>query len=88
MSGNEPWFRHKEHGYGAGLPIHWKGWALTAGYVAAMIALPYGLEVYLGQPSNFLQRLVIVIALTFPFLWIVKRKTEGGWRWRRGDGDR
>jgi hypothetical protein len=85
MSDDEPWFRAKLHGYGAGLPIHWKGWVLTAFYVAAIVGSPAILEWYLGYPPPFLHRLVFVVALTAPFLWIVKRKTKGGWRWRHGE---
>ena len=30
------WFAPKRFGYGAGLPIAWQGWALLAGYIAAV----------------------------------------------------
>jgi hypothetical protein len=42
---------------------------------------------YLGIPDEFLYRLVGVVVLTVPFLYIVWKKTKGGWRWRRGDED-
>ena len=33
--GKEPWFRAKNYGFGAGLPIRWQGWALLATYLLA-----------------------------------------------------
>ena len=86
------WFRPKTRGYGAGRPIHWKGWALLAAFIAAIIVFPFPLEYYLGRPANSLERLAVIIAIAVPFIWIIKRKTEGGWHWRSGkdedeDGD-
>ena len=87
MNDNQPWFRHKEFGYGAGLPLNWKGWALTAAYLVCLIAFPYPLQVYLGYPPGFEERLVTLAAITIPFILILRHKTDGGWRWRRGDED-
>ena len=84
---NEPWFRHKEIGYGAGLPIHWKGWALVALYLVILFGFPYALEFLLGYPPQVPERVATITLITIPFLWLVKRKTEGGWRWRRGSQD-
>lgn len=85
MKDNEPWFRPKLYGYGAGLPIHWKGWVLGVAYAVSLLGAPYALERALGYPPDFATRLIVVVALTVPFIWIVKRKTKGGWRWRRGE---
>ena len=32
-------------------------------------------------------RAIAVAALSVPFLFVAWKKTEGGWRWRRGDED-
>jgi hypothetical protein len=78
------WFKPKQRGIGAGVPIHWKGWALFATYLVAIVAVPSLYEVYLGYPGTPLLRIVGVVAVSVPFLWLAWTKTEGGWRWRRG----
>lgn len=80
---DEAWFEPKTYGYGAGLPVHWKGWALLAIYLAVMLA-----------PAPLLERdpglgLVLALAVWFPATLVVvliaRRKTRGGWRMRSGD---
>lgn len=78
----EYWFRPKTRGYGAGLPIHWKGWITVLLYMGAIVAMPWVYVTYLGIPDEFLYRLIGVIVLSVPFVYVVWKKTEGGWRWR------
>jgi len=78
------WFRPKKHGYGAGLPIHWKGWVALGLYAGAIVAMPWVYVTYLGIPDEFLYRLIGVVVLSVPFVYIAWKKTEGGWRWRTG----
>ena len=87
MNMNDYWFRPKERGIGAGVPINWKGWALFAGYLASILAVPTAFELVLGHEASVPDRAIAVAALSIPFLYIAWRKTEGGWRWRRGDED-
>jgi hypothetical protein len=82
---SEYWFKPKQRGYGAGMPIHWKGWALFGGYVGSILALPKAYEFVIGWEGPPLWRLAGVAAISVPFLWVAKTKTEGGWRWRKGD---
>ena len=81
----EYWFRPKQRGFGAGMPIHWKGWVLWAALLAAIVGAPEALRLYLGYPGNALQRVLCVAAVVIPFLYVAAKKTEGGWRWRNGD---
>ena len=83
----EFWFRPKRHGFGAGLPIHWKGWVALGLYVGAVIAMPWVNVALLGFPDAFLYRLVGVAVLSVPFFYIAWKKTEGGWRWRNGEDE-
>lgn len=83
----EYWFRPKEKGIGAGVPISWKGWALFLGYVGSILAIPTVFELYLGYPGSVVDRALAVLGVSGPFLYIAWKKTEGGWRWRRGDED-
>jgi hypothetical protein len=78
------WFKPKQRGIGAGVPIHWKGWALFAAYLATIVAVPSLYEAYLGYPGTPLLRILGVVAISVPFLALAWKKTEGGWRWRRG----
>jgi hypothetical protein len=83
----EYWFRPKEKGIGAGMPTSWKGWALFLGYVGSILAIPDAFELYLGYQGSVVDRALAVVAISVPFLYIAWKKTEGGWRWRRGDED-
>jgi len=79
------WFAAKRYGYGAGLPIAWQGWALTAAYVA----LVCGLAMLVEADADIGPTLAVagLVAATIVFVVIVHRRTRGGWRWRWGDGD-
>ncbi|MBO9574102.1 MAG: hypothetical protein J7494_00045 [Sphingobium sp.] len=84
LTPEEPWFEPKRYGYGAGLPIAWRGWALLGGFIAVM-ALCMMLFSRLAR-SGSLFAIAVVVAL----LWFVstcQRHTRGGWRWRWGDRD-
>jgi hypothetical protein len=81
----EYWFKQRRRGVGAGVPMHWKGWVVLGLYAGAIVAMPWVYATYLGIPDQFLYRLVGVIVLTVPFLYVVWKKTKGGWRWRGGD---
>jgi hypothetical protein len=85
---DQPWFRPKRHGYGAGLPVHWKGWVLTAAYVASLIALAVGARAVLPRYAPGLNpRVALMLAVavvSIPFILVMKAKTEGGWKWRWG----
>lgn len=81
----EYWFRPKERGIGAGVPINWKGWALFLGYVCSIISIPGAFALVLGHEATVIQRAIALVVISVPFLYVAWKKTEGGWRWRRGD---
>jgi hypothetical protein len=70
------WFAPKLLGYGA-MPVTWQGWAVTLGYVAAMIVMIRFLP-------GLVPRVLVGIALTAAMIGTTWRKTDGGWRWRWG----
>lgn len=75
---NNPWFRAKRLGYGAGLPIRWQGWVVMLGMAAGVGAT----ELWLSRSHPLLAALLVglIVAVT---LGITSRHTEGGpWRWR------
>ena len=80
------WFRQKKFGYGA-TPSTWEGWLVT---VVSALAV-FG--VILSGPmirDNLLRAVWIGLGLLVTVVvsvTITYRKTEGGWRWRNGDGD-
>ena len=83
----EYWFKPKQRGYGTGLPISWKGWALMIAYGLSLFSVPHVLELIRGDDGTFLLRLAIITAISVPYLYVAWRKTEGGWRWRHHDDD-
>lgn len=77
LFGTDPWFEPKRFGYGAGMPCAWQGWVLLLGFIGAAILLAVSVE-RLGLPLF----IVALTAITIPFVWLAKRHTRGGWRWR------
>lgn len=81
MSDGPEWFAPKRFGYGAGVPISWQGWAMTAAFVVVIVVLALLLR---GEPF----KLIAAIApFLVAFLVICARTTRGGWRWRWGNED-
>jgi hypothetical protein len=81
----EYWFRPKQRGIGAGVPLNWKGWALFAAYLGSIIGVPTACQLMLGYPGSALLRTSVVALISVPFLLVAWKKTEGGWRWRSGE---
>lgn len=75
-----PWFRAKRFGYGAGLPFKWQGWVTVALYVLALL----GLGLFADQNSAMpkIATVALMLIITAIFLVIVRKRTEGGWKWR------
>lgn len=78
MNDGPEWFAAKSHGYGAGLPIAWQGWALLIGFLVLTIGASF---LFATQPLVLLS---ILVPLTAVFVFITARTTRGGWRWRWG----
>lgn len=74
------WFSAKTHGYGAGLPIAWQGWALVAAYIGVMLGC--GLLVEAGDFASIAIGITGMVLATGLFLRVASRRTRGGWRWR------
>ena len=72
------WFAPKRYGIGAGLPISWQGWLVTAVFMALVIGAAILFE---DEPIIFLG---IFIPSVVALLVISARTTRGGWRWRWG----
>lgn len=81
MSEPGEWFAPKRYGIGPGLPISWQGWAITIGFVAAVVAL---VSAFRGQP---LQLIAAAIPLTLAFVVVAARTTRGGLRWKWGEDE-
>ena len=64
----EYWFRPKQRGIGAGVPLNWKGWVLFGAYLGSIIAVPTMSELILGYPGTALQRGLGVALVSVPFL--------------------
>ena len=81
------WFRPRSYGYGAA-PTNWKGWAVTAAYVlaiwgfAVLFAPPRGDAATWGDLAIWFGG---IAAITLPFIWLCRAKTDGKWRWSWGN---
>jgi hypothetical protein len=84
FSGKEPWFRAKRFGYGAGLPFKWQGWVTLAAYLLAMVGLGLFADGHGAMPTFV--TVGLMLTTTAIFLVIVRKRTEGGWKWRGGWG--
>ncbi|MBX7494815.1 hypothetical protein K3172_02965 [Qipengyuania sp. 6B39] len=82
---DKAWFAQKTHGYGAGLPIAWQGWAILAAYVG--IVLLSGLLIEWDREVGLPAAIAIMLLSTVLFTVVCAAKTRGGWRWRWG-GDK
>jgi hypothetical protein len=81
----EYWFRPKRRGIGAGIPLNWKGWVLYGAYLVTIIAIPWGFQWIFGYPGTVLLRALAIVLVSIPFFWVARKKTEGGWHWRKGE---
>jgi undecaprenyl pyrophosphate phosphatase UppP len=75
-----PWFRAKRFGYGAGLPFKWQGWVVLGFYALAMTGL--GLLADNDKAIPTFVTVALMLIVTGIFLVIVRKRTEGGWKWR------
>ena len=85
----EYWFRPKRYGYGA-QPVTLKGWAVLIAYlVLVLVFLRQLSDVRTGEISAaaFLLWVVVFVGGTLFFIRFARRKTDGEWRWRWGDGE-
>lgn len=79
---SKPWFRTKEFGYGAGLPISWEGWVVFAAFVVAMIGVDHVPMVLATAPSWL--NPVLRVGLIVGFVFIAWRKSDRPWGMRWG----
>jgi hypothetical protein len=82
LMGNEPWFRQKRYGLGAGLPIRWQGWALIVSYLCFVAGMTLWADPKTSNPPALWWSLFG--GVTALFLVLCWRRTEGGWQWRWG----
>ena len=78
-----PWFAAKRLGIGASWPIAWQGWALLASYTGVIAGL--GMLLRQGGTAPRVAAFVMFLGFTAVLLEIVRRRTEGGWRWGPGE---
>jgi hypothetical protein len=75
---SKPWLAAKRYGYGSSWPIAWQGWLAVVLLVVAVGAITVGL-------SGISRFFAICVAVAV-FGAVCALKTEGGWKWRSGDG--
>jgi hypothetical protein len=79
------WFRPKRYGYGA-TPVTWEGWVVTLGVAVVVAGSIVAMNVLVDRSNAvaWLLWAVIVAAVTYWFVALSRRRTEGEWRWRWG----
>lgn len=76
------WYRPKYLGYGAGLPLNWKGWLHLAVLAAGTGGGLYLIRRYLPLTDWGAAEAIGFLGFVVPMLVLAARKTEGGWHWR------
>ena len=80
---NNYWFPAKRYGWGWGLPVTWKGWAVLAVFIAL-----FGLGFMLFPPNSALAYLLAYVAVLTTLLvaicWLKGEPLR--WRWGNGEG--
>ena len=82
----QPWFAAKRFGYGAGLPTAWQGWPLIALYLSVLGGI--GRLAAMPQAMPRAGAFALLSIATAAFVLVVRRRTQGGWRWRWGKDPR
>jgi hypothetical protein len=77
MEFNKYWFKPKKFGYGA-YPSTWEGWLTTIGFIGLI------LYVALNIPDDNPNFYPIFIFSIIAFIFLVKKKTDGDWKWNWG----
>jgi hypothetical protein len=86
-SDEDYWFKPRRYGYGA-RPANAKGWAASAAYLLAILALFWVFPVPNAQTAPAIDVALWFCAvdpITLPFVWLARVKTKGEWRWRWGE---
>lgn len=74
------WFPAKRYGWGWGLPSRWQGWAVYAGYVAALVAL-WRLLPPRDEPVLHAAIVVVLSLVLVGVCWLKGEPPR--WRWGR-----
>jgi hypothetical protein len=70
------WFQQKMSGYGS-TPNTWQGWVFTLVFLALVFGVMFGFDYVIADPhARGWDKLIALVVLAVPFLWIVLRKTE------------
>lgn len=78
------WFAAKGQGHSAGMPINWKGWVVFGlAFAGMMLASQFAFEWAPANVAPFWAAGAMVIIIIC-FSLIIRAKTEGGLRWRKG----
>jgi hypothetical protein len=79
------WFKPRRYGYGA-TPVTSEGWILTVASAAIVAASIIAMNLFVDRTNigAWLIWAAIVVGITFWFVCVSRRRTDGEWRWRWG----
>ena len=72
---DDVWFEPKSFGYGTGLPVAWRGWALLGAYLASIIGLTLAL-----MPRHPVPYYVVTAAATITVMIGEQFRLSGSYR--------
>jgi uncharacterized membrane protein len=79
------WFKPREYGYGA-TPVTWQGWAVTIGTMIVVVMSSLVIPALASGAAWALSAFVIDALAIAALIIVSRRKTDGEWRWRWGQG--
>ncbi|MGZ8415510.1 MAG: hypothetical protein ACXWVQ_00790 [Methyloceanibacter sp.] len=83
-SGADYWFKPRRYGYGAS-PTTWQGWAAIVAFPAICALVTLALFAWLPPIVSVILFVIFMTAAVFAFIALVRKKTDGEWRWQWGD---
>lgn len=80
------WFKAKEYGWGAGLPIAWQGWVALTALIVLILTVGFvdGLFMVTVPLKSRLRFVIDIIIITSLFFLVFENKIDGGLKWRWG----
>ena len=80
------WFKPRRSGYGA-VPATWEGWTVTLAVAGIVIGSIVAMELLVDHSDSIAWMIwaLVIGAVTYRFVRLVRERTDGEWRWRWGN---
>jgi len=85
--GTNYWFTPRRYGYGA-TPATWQGWTAIIAFVVVCGLVTLAQFAWMPGVWGVVFFVIFLPTAVFGFIALVRKKTDGEWRWRWGDESR